>query len=78
MGEIEIDVLRGQCLDRRIGERDRLEAETANARDSETPPELEFNGALQQQRPAKSSLESIQIPPKSHNLCDEVLGRVLN
>jgi hypothetical protein len=27
--EIEIGVLRGQCLDRRIGERDRLEAEIA-------------------------------------------------
>jgi transposase len=29
MVEIEIGVLRGQCLDRRIGERDRLEAEIA-------------------------------------------------
>jgi len=30
MVEIEIGVLRGQCLDRRIGERDRLEAEIAH------------------------------------------------
>jgi hypothetical protein len=29
MVEIEIGVLRGQCLDRRIGERDRLESEIA-------------------------------------------------
>ena len=29
MVEIEIGVLRTQCLDRRIGERDRLEAEVA-------------------------------------------------
>ena len=30
MVEIEIGVLRGQCLDRRIGERSRLEAEIAH------------------------------------------------
>jgi hypothetical protein len=29
MVEIKIGVLRGQCLDRRIGERDRLESEIA-------------------------------------------------
>jgi hypothetical protein len=29
MVEIEIGVLRGQCLDRRIGERERLESEVA-------------------------------------------------
>jgi hypothetical protein len=49
-------------------------AEWQRQRNASAP---ESNGALQQPTPAKSSLASIQTPPKSHSLCDEVLVLLL-
>jgi hypothetical protein len=69
MVEIEIGVMRGQCLDRRIGDRAILNIEVA---------------AWQHQRNASGEVHHaegapvswpapIQTPPMSRNHCDEVL-----
>lgn len=72
MLEIEIGVLRGRCLDRRINDSKRLRREI-------TAWEGQRNAArsrikcLLQTRPAPKSAEPIQTLPKNHNHCAEPL-----
>jgi hypothetical protein len=75
MVEIEIGVLRSQCLDRRIEHRAQLIAEIAAWSASAMLPALPSNGCSPPSAPAPNSLAPIQTRPKSHNPCAEVLGR---
>ena len=52
MVEIEIGVLQGQCLDRRIETQDQLVSEAPPGSDSETPREPASNGCSQRRRAA--------------------------
>lgn len=73
MVEIEIDVLRCQCLDRRIDSYHRLVAETAAWENLRTPVVPASTGCSQPDKPALKWRAPIQNQiPKSHNLCAEV------
>ena len=77
MVEIEIGVLRGQCLDRRIDDpkaptpRNRRLGATAKCR-----PAPASNGCSQPTRPAPKWAAPIPTHPKSHNHCAEVLAEL--
>ena len=80
MVEIEIGVLRGQCLDRRIATREQLETEQPGNVSATHPPHAS-NGCSQPQRRAQrwGTLTPSSPPlgspgPKSHNHCATVLG----
>jgi hypothetical protein len=73
MVEIEIGVLRGQCLGRRIGDRKALETEIAAWEAQRTPPVPASNGCSQLSALASNYFEPIQTPSRSHNPCAEVL-----
>lgn len=74
MVEIEIGVLRNQCLDRRIGERKQLSAQIAawerGRNDARAPVKWMFTT----ERPAPNWRAPIQIQPRSHNPCAGVLA----
>ena len=74
MVEIEIGVLRGQCLDRRIGDRKTLDAEIAAWEGRATQPAPASNGCSPLSAPASNYFEPIQTQTKSYNPCAEVLG----
>ena len=71
MVEIEIGVLRGQCLDRRIGEREVLVSEIDAWQRNATRPARGSNGSSQLKRRGRSWHGPIPTPPKSHNHCAE-------
>src|ERR1700693_2735986 len=74
MVEIEIGVLRGQCLDRRIDDSKRLVSEIAAWERQRNAAAAASNGCSQPPKPAPKW--AVPIPPrsKSHNHCAEVLG----
>ncbi|TAY74216.1 hypothetical protein ELH84_10225 [Rhizobium ruizarguesonis] len=75
MVEIEIGVLRGQCLDRRINDPKRaLSVRLPPGRNSATPPAPKSNGCSRPTKPAPKWGAAIPIRPKSHNHCGELLG----
>ena len=68
MVEIEIGVLRSQCLDRRIDDRKTPRSpRSPPGSASATPPAPASNGCSQPNAPAPNCSEPIQTPPKSHN-----------
>ena len=73
MVEIEIGVLRGQCLDRRIGERTALVTEItaweAAAQRRRRPHQMDVHHRT---RPRQTGPRLSRSPPKSHNHCAEV------
>ena len=73
MVEIEIGVLRGQCLDRRIGERNVLVSEIKAGSSNATRPARASNGSSPRKRRETSWHALIPTPPKSHNHCAEAL-----
>jgi hypothetical protein len=73
MVEIEIGVLRGQCLDRRIDDPKQLRREVTAWERSEMPPAPASNGCSQQTRPAPKWAAPIRPLPTSHNHCAKVL-----
>ncbi len=75
MVEIEIAVLRSQCLDRRIDSHRRLVSEIAAWEDSVIFLVPAPNGCSQPRKPAPKWPEpTLNSQPKSHNHCDEVLA----
>ena len=78
MVEIEIGVLRGQCLDRRIGERERLVAEIEAWQRQRNASGARIKWKFTTRRRETSWPVPIRTPPKSHNHCAEVLGPVIN
>ena len=77
MVEIEIGVLRGQCLDRRIDDPKRLISEIAAWNDNETPSAPASNGCSQPTKPAPKWAAPIPSRPKNHNHCAEVLAAIM-
>ena len=77
MVEIEIGVLRGQCLDRRIDAPKRLISEIAAWNDNETPSAPASNGCSQPTKPAPKWAAPIPSRPKNHNHCAEVLAAIM-
>jgi DDE superfamily endonuclease len=81
MVEIEIGVLRGQCLDRRIDNRERLVSEIAAWERQRNASGAPSNRCSQPKKPAPRWAAPIPIQPrppatlnsKSHNHCAEVL-----
>ena len=74
MVEIEIGVLRGQCLDRRIGDRRPARSPRSPPGSASAMPRARAsNGCSPPSAPAPNCCAPIQTPPKSHNLCAEVL-----
>ena len=80
MVEIEIGVLRSQCLDRRIDSKEQLESEIAAWNVSAMSRAHESNGCSQPTKlapkwagPTHSPLPFARAKPKSHNHCAEVL-----
>jgi hypothetical protein len=73
MVEIEIGVLRGQCLDRRIDDPERLISEIAAWEKQRNAAGAASNGCSQPTRPAPKWVAPIPSRPKSHNHCAEVL-----
>jgi hypothetical protein len=74
MVEIKIGVLRGQCLDRRIGERNRLIREIDAWQTKRNASGARITWKFTTKRPATSSPAPTQSSRKSRNHCDEVLG----
>ena len=74
MVEIEIGVLRGQCLDRRIGEREVLvsEIDAWQRQRNESGARIKWSP---RKRHGTSWLVPIRTRPKSRNHCAEVLAR---
>ena len=71
MVEIEIGVLRGQCLDRRIGSASVWSPRSRHGSSSATPAAHASSGCSPPTAPAPSSHAPIQTSPRSHNLCAE-------
>jgi len=80
MVEIEIGVLRGQCLDRRIPTRELLESEIAawerqrNASGDRIKWMFTTGKARTKMGHAYPELTAPKRQPKTHNHCAEVLG----
>ena len=74
MVEIEIGVLRTQCLDRRIDNRNILEAEVAAWQRQRNAQGARINGCSPPSGPVSRCSAPTQTHPKSHNLCAEVLA----
>jgi hypothetical protein len=73
MVEIEIGVLRSQCLDRRIEDRHTLEAEIAAWERQRNATRARIKWMFTTQRARINYCEPIQTQTKSHNHCAEVL-----
>jgi hypothetical protein len=73
MVEIEIGVLRGQCLDRRIGERAASTTKLPHGSATAMPQVPASTGSSRRRRHARSWPAPTPTPPKSRNHCDEVL-----
>jgi hypothetical protein len=81
MVEIEIGVLRSQCLNRRIATRNISYPRSLPGNDSAMPPELASNGCSQPKKPAPKWVAPTRSPvplasptPKSHNYCAAALA----
>jgi hypothetical protein len=74
MVEIEIGVLRGQCLDRRIGAREVLVSKIEAWERQRNSSGAHSNGRSPRKRRGASWHVLIPTPPKSHNHCAEVLS----
>ena len=74
MVAIEIGVLRGQCLDRRIASGTSLSPKSTRGGGNATSLARGSNGSSPRKRHDTSWHAPILIPPKSHNHCAEVLG----
>ena len=74
MVEIEIGVLRGQCLDRRIGARELLVSEIEAWERQRNSSGARVKWKFTTQRRGTSWHALILTPPKSHNHCAEVLA----
>jgi transposase len=74
MVEIEIGVLQGQCLSRRIDDPKWLRTRSPLGSDSETKLALASTGCSQPTKHEPKSAAPIQTFPKSQNHCDELLG----
>jgi hypothetical protein len=74
MVEIEIGVLRGQCLARRIGERETLVAEVDAWQRQRNEAGVRVQWKFTTQDARKNSAAPIRKPPTRHNLCAEVLA----
>jgi hypothetical protein len=78
MVEIEIGVLRGQCLDRRIAPSNNSYPKSPPGNDSSTPQKPASNGCSQPTKLAPrwaAPTPNQQPRPKSHNHCAEVLAQ---
>jgi hypothetical protein len=73
MVEIEIGVLRGQCLDRRIDDPECLVREIAAWERQRNAAGARIKWMFTPKRPEPKWAAPIQTMPKSHNHCDEVL-----
>ena len=73
MVEIEIGVLRGQCLDRRIGEREVLIAEIDAWQRRRNASGARIKWKFTTQKARNKLARPIPTPPKSYNHCAEVL-----
>jgi hypothetical protein len=73
MVEIEIGVLRGQCLDRRIGDRDLLESEIAEWQRQRNASGARIKWSFITTNAREKLARVYPAPPKSHSLCDELL-----
>jgi hypothetical protein len=76
MVEIEIGVLRGQCLDRRIGERDRLRTEIAAWEQQRNAAGSRVTWMFTTERARAKMALAYPHPAKSHNPCAPLLGSV--
>src|SRR5215831_9057427 len=74
MVEIEIGVLRGQCLDRRIGERKKLVSQIAAWERQRNEVRAFVKWMFTTERARTKLAHVIQTQPRSHNLCVEVLA----
>src|SRR5258708_9042244 len=73
MVEIEIGVLRRQCLDRRIGERQRLVTEIPAWEDQRNASGARVRWMFTTERARAKLARAYPTPPKSHNPCAGVL-----
>ena len=73
MVEIEIGVLRGQCLDRRIGERETLIAEIEAWQRQRNASGARIKWKFTTQKARHKLARAYPDTPRSHNHCDEVL-----
>ena len=75
MVEIEIGVLRGQCLDRRIDSNEQLEAEIAawERQRNASGARIKWMFTTDKARAKMASAHAREARPKSHNHCAEVL-----
>ena len=82
MVEIEIGVLRSQCLDRRIDTQEQIDPKSPHGSVSAMPQAPASNGCSQPTKPAPKWAAPTHSPPpsarpksKSHNHCAAVLGQ---
>src|SRR5262245_42440971 len=75
MVELEIGVLHGQCLDRRIGDRKKLISEIAAWVKQRNKAKARIKWMFNTEMARKSLRMLILTPPRGHNLCARVLGR---
>ena len=73
MVEIEIGVLRSQCLDRRIDQRERLTAEIAAWEHQRNSQARAIKWMFTTDRARAKLARAYPNPPKSHNPCAEPL-----
>ena len=78
MVEIEIGVLRGQCLNRRIGEREQLVSQIAAWEKQRNKASAGIRWMFTVERAAPNWHAPLQTQRRSHNACARVLGPVLN
>jgi hypothetical protein len=72
MAEIELGVLRSQCLERRMTTRTPSSPRSPLGNNGATPKALRSRGCSVPRRLAKNSAKP--IPSRSHNFCETVLG----
>ena len=77
MVEIEVGVLRGQCLDRRIGERERLGPEINAWERERNASKACVKWMFDTQCAGPSCAAPIRSPATIHNHCAEVLARII-
>ena len=78
MVEIEIGVLRGQCLDRRIGESNLLESEIADWQRQRNAAKAQIKWRFTTDKAREKLARVYPVTAKEcHNLCDEVLAHLV-
>ena len=76
MVEIEIGVLRGQCLDRRIDDPSASSVKSPPGKNNETTPAPPSKGCSQPKKPAPKWAAPIPSRPRRHNHCAEALAKL--